>query len=78
MNGRIENRYEIGHHIEGLISTTAKLREAFDIAERWAEGDTGYSDAQLQVYVFDSMARHGQPKTWAFGPLGWHVIRFRA
>jgi hypothetical protein len=66
MNGRVSDRYEIGHPIEGLITTEATKEDAFATAMRWANGNTGYPDALRHVQVFDSMAHVGRPEIYCF------------
>jgi len=73
----VSDRYEIGHHLEGLIGFAATRVEAFAAAEKWAASNTGYKDAQRQVRVYDMMARVGQPTKWAMQNGRWTVIGLR-
>lgn len=75
------SRYEIGHHLEGLIETAMTLTEAKRTAENWASGNTGYAQAAKEVRIFDAMARRGQPEVWLMrnGVFGeWVPIRYKS
>jgi len=74
---RVQTRYEITHHIEGLIDTKPTKREAQSYALCWAESDTGYPDALSRVRVYDSMARRGQTTMWNFHDGSWHGMGLR-
>ena len=77
----IHSRYEVGHALEGLIGTAMTLAEAKTIAGNWASGNTGYVNAAQEVRILDTMARCGQPETWAMagGKLGqWVPMRYKS
>lgn len=77
MGGRVNDRYEVSHTLEGGIACAATRVEAFAIAEKWVASDTGYDDAALDVHVYDAMARIGQPEEWEMTDAGWRVIGLR-
>ena len=75
-HGRIEDRYEIGHHQEGLIDTARTLKDAKEIADRWRKSDTGYANPD-SVKIYDSMARRNQITEWAVVDGNWQPIGLR-
>jgi hypothetical protein len=77
MNGRLRNRYEVGHYRGGLISTHATRQEAFQAAVDWCERPTGYDNAEAEVSVYDSMARRDQPTKWKRNGGRWIVVGLR-
>ena len=79
MNGRVADRYEIGHHLEGLIATETTLATAKALALHWAKGNNGYPDAVRQVRIYDAMARVNQTTKWGYDPEHdqWNCIEIR-
>ena len=75
MNGRLKDRFEIGHHLEGLIGLERTKLRAFEHAVCWA-ASCDYPDALRQMRVYDSMAHAGHPDTYATqdGKI-WYPIR---
>jgi len=66
------SRFEIGNDTDGVIEFMRDKGSAFGSARRRAK------DTAIVHYIFDRMARRGQPELWAVFPNGrMHIKRFK-
>jgi len=70
-----DDRYQIGHPVEGQVDRAGKLVDALQIAEHWATSPGCYPNALRDVSVYDCMAHRGAPREWKYVDGQWVVVK---